>query len=67
MTKKQREDIAKFLYDMVKLTYTGFIVGGIISPKGLNTFHIILGISISISFFIAAYWLVERSKVAWIL
>lgn len=60
MTKKQREDISKLLYDLVKLTYTGFIIGGIISPKGLNLFHIILGASISVLFFITAYWLSKK-------
>ena len=60
MTKKQREDISKLLYDLVKLTYTGFIIGSIISPKGLNLFHIILGTSISVLFFVTAYWLSKK-------
>ncbi|UJS16909.1 MAG: hypothetical protein L3J17_13475 [Candidatus Jettenia sp.] len=60
MTKKQKEDITKFLYDMVKLTYTGFIVGGIISPKGFNLSHIVLGLSISISFFVVGYWISRK-------
>ena len=47
MTKKQREDISKLLYDLIKLTYTGFIIGSVISPKGLNILHVIHGISLS--------------------
>ncbi len=60
VTKEQRKDIAKLAYDMIKLTYTGFIIGGIISPKGLNLFHIILGASISVLFFVTAYWLSKK-------
>jgi len=62
MTKKQREDISKLLYDLVKLTYTGFVIGGIISPKGLNTLHIALGISISIMLFISGYWFSRKDE-----
>ena len=57
MTKKHRENLSKLLYDMVKLTYTGLIIGGIISPKGLLWFHIEFGIFASILFLVVAYFL----------
>ena len=60
MTKKQREDISKLLYDLVKLTYTGFIIGSVISPKGLNTLHVILGISLSMVFLLSVSGFPER-------
>ena len=62
MTEKQREDISKLLYDLVKLTYTGFIIGSVISPKGLNKLHVILGISISIVFFVVGYWFSRKDE-----
>lgn len=62
MTKKQREDISKLLYDLVKLTYTGFIIGSVISPKGLNTLHVILGISLSMVFFIVGFWFSRKDE-----
>lgn len=55
MIKKHRENFSKLLYDMVKLTYTGLIIGGIISPKGLLWFHIEFGIFASILFLVVAY------------
>lgn len=57
MTKKQRENISKLLYDMIKLTYTGLIISGIILPKGLLWFHIAFGIFASILFLAVAYYL----------
>ena len=60
VTKKQREDIAKLSYDMIKLTYTGFIIGGIISPKGFNLLHIIFGLSLCMVFFVIGYWLAKK-------
>jgi len=55
MNEKQREDVVKFLYDLAKLTYTGLIIGGIISPKGLLWIHILFGVCASIIFFVIAY------------
>ncbi len=60
MTKKQRENFSKLLYDMVKLTYTGLIIGGIISPKGLLWFHIVFGVFVSILFLIVGYILDKK-------
>jgi len=57
MNDKQREDVIKFLYDIAKLTYTGLIIGGIISPKGLLWIHIVFGICISLVLFAIAYLL----------
>ncbi len=56
MKSNQREDIKKLLYDIVKLTYVSFIIGGVISPKGINTFHVILGIILSVIFFSVGFW-----------
>ncbi|MDR4507030.1 MAG: hypothetical protein MRJ65_02120 [Candidatus Brocadiaceae bacterium] len=57
MNEKQREDVIKFLYDIAKLTYTGLIIGGIISPKGLLWIHIVCGACVSVIFFVIAYTL----------
>ena len=53
MNEKQREDVVKFLYDLAKLTYTGLIIGGIISPKGLLWIHILFGVCASIIFLLS--------------
>ena len=57
MNKEQRSDVVKFLYELAKLTYTGLIIGGIISPKGLLPQYVLSGFIVSIAFFILAYWL----------
>lgn len=57
MNKEQRNDIIKLLYDMIKLTYTGLIIGGVISPKGLLPLYIVAGFLVSIAYFSLAYWL----------
>jgi len=57
---KQRENISKLLFDLVKLTYTGIIIGGIILPKGLNLTHIILGVMLSTAFFGVGYWFTRK-------
>ncbi|WP_295100686.1 DUF6722 family protein [uncultured Candidatus Kuenenia sp.] len=60
MNDKQRENISKLLFDLVKLTYTGIIIGGIILPKGLNLTHIILGVMLSTAFFGVGYWFTRK-------
>ena len=62
VTKKQRSDIAKLSYDMVKLTYTGFIIGGIISPSGFNRLHIVFGVSLSVVFFIIGFFFTRKGQ-----
>lgn len=57
MNKEQRSDVIKLLYDMIKLTYTGVIIGGIISPKGLLFPYVVSGFIASVIFFVVAYWL----------
>lgn len=57
MNKEQRNDIIKLLYDMIKLTYTGLIIGGVISPKGLLFNYVVAGFIATFIFFILAYWL----------
>lgn len=57
MNKEQRNDIIKLLYDLIKLTYTGLIIGGIISPKGLLFTYVVSGFIVTFIFFVLAYWL----------
>ena len=62
MNKKQKEDVVKLLYDLVKLTYAGLIVGGIISPNGLHLAHVGVGFIISLLLFSVAYWLGKKEE-----
>lgn len=60
MNKRQEEDLIKLLYEIIKYTYTGFIIGGIIEFKGLRTKYVLLGIGLSSLFYIFAFWLSRK-------
>ncbi|MFH1562050.1 MAG: DUF6722 family protein [Nitrospirota bacterium] len=61
MNKRQRESTAKLLYDLVKLSFTGLAIVGIIQSNKLNLLSLLLGLSLAIIFFTIAYWL-ERKE-----
>ncbi len=61
MNKKQRESTAKLLYDLVKLSFTGLIIAGIIPGKLISSVSIIIGVVVLLLAFSIAYWL-ERKE-----
>ena len=62
MNKKQRESTAKVLYDIVKLSFTGLIIAGIIPGKEISALPLIFGSSLAILAFAIAYWLERKEE-----
>lgn len=62
MNKKQRENTAKLLYDLVKLSFTGLIIAGMIPGKVVSILPLILGSVLAISAFTTAYWLERKEE-----
>ena len=55
MTQKQRESVAKYLYDVSKLSYTGLVLYGFLKEGGPGIIAIILGAFLGIVTFLIAY------------
>ena len=43
MTSKQKESVARYLYDVSKLSYTGLVLYGFLKEDGPSLIPIILG------------------------
>lgn len=56
MNNKQRENVSKLMYDLVRFSFVGFIVGGIVTKEHVNTGHIILGLTVSVVAFSIGYF-----------
>ena len=57
MNKKQTENTAKLLYDLIKLTYIGLIITGIVQGQGFGSLPVVVGAIIAAIFYLIAYWL----------
>jgi hypothetical protein len=54
LTQKQKENIAKYLFDISKLSFAGIVVGRIIAREELLSWVFIIGIAFSVATFILA-------------
>jgi hypothetical protein len=55
MTEKQKDNIVKFVYDLVKIVIALVIIGPIAQPEKFNAMKLILGLLVSAMLFIFAY------------
>ena len=55
MTQKQRESVAKYLYDVSKLSYTGLVLYGFLREGGPSIIPIIIGAICGTVAFLLAY------------
>jgi hypothetical protein len=55
MTKKQTESVAKYLYDISKLSYTGLVLYGFLKEGGPSLLVIIFGLFCASVAFLTAY------------
>ncbi len=55
MTQKQRESVAKYLYDVSKLSYTGLVLYGFLKEGGPNFIPILVGAFSGTVAFLIAY------------
>jgi len=51
---RQRQNFSKFLYDIAKLTFAGFVVGSVVSKEIARPFILIIGLGITICLAIIA-------------
>lgn len=56
MSNRQRESTAKFLYDMAKGIGLIVVVGGLVGGQA-NWWNVIMGLIVTVTFFLIAYWL----------
>ncbi|MEW5767563.1 MAG: DUF6722 family protein [bacterium] len=54
ITIRQHQNLSKFLYDIAKLSFAGFVVGSIISKEPMGPFVLIVGLGITICLAIIA-------------
>lgn len=59
--ERQRENFAKFLYDLAKLTFAGFVIGAVISKEPLNVSILVLGLFLTAVQAGLAFW-IDRKK-----
>jgi len=59
MSDRQRESTAKFLYDMAKGIGLIAVVGGLLGGQA-NWWNVIMGLIVTVTFFLIAYWLEGR-------
>ncbi|MBI2089927.1 MAG: hypothetical protein HYT78_14515 [Deltaproteobacteria bacterium] len=57
MTQKQRESVAKYLYDVSKLSYTGLVLYGFLKEGGPRLIAVIIGVLVGSLAFLMAYLL----------
>lgn len=55
MTQKQKESVAKYLYDVSKLSYTGLVLYGFLTESGPSLMPIVLGLFFGAVTFLIAY------------
>ena len=55
MTQKQKESVAKYLYDVSKLSYTGLVLYSFLKESGPGLIPIVLGIFFGATTFLVAY------------
>jgi len=61
MNSRQRESTTKFLYDMAKGIGLITVVGGLASGQA-NWWNVIMGLIVTVTFFLIAYWLEGRDN-----
>jgi len=55
VTQKQKESVAKYLYDVSKLSYTGLVLYGFLKESGPSVIAIVLGLFFGAITFLVAY------------
>ena len=55
MTQKQKESVAKYLYDVSKLSYTGLVLYGFLREGGPSIIPIVIGAICGTVAFLLAY------------
>ena len=55
MTQKQKDSVAKYLYDVSKLSYTGLVLYGFLKESGPSLMPIVLGLFFGVITFLIAY------------
>jgi len=55
VTQKQKESVAKYLYDVSKLSYTGLVLYGFLTESGPSLMPIVLGLFFGAVTFLIAY------------
>ena len=55
MTQKQKEGVAKYLYDVSKLSYTGLVLYGFLKETGPTMIPIVVGFFCGTVTFLIAY------------
>ncbi|MFA4980370.1 MAG: hypothetical protein WC589_22870 [Sphingobacterium sp.] len=54
LTQKQKENIAKYLFDISKLSFAGMVVGKFFAAESILSLDVITGIMFSFSIFVLA-------------
>lgn len=60
MTKRQRENIAKYLYDISKIIFTLAVLGNLLTKEKFDILAFLFGIIFSASTFISAFILDKK-------
>jgi hypothetical protein len=63
LTQKQKENIAKYLFDISKLSFGGIVVGRIIAKEELLSWVLMIGITFSVVMFILAVMIDRGGKI----
>lgn len=58
--EKQKDNLAKLLYDFCKIIFAIVVVGPIVQPEKFNLFLFLFGITVSLFFLIFAYKMDKR-------
>jgi len=61
-TEKQKDNLAKYLYDISKIIFAVAVVSPFAKPENIDKYTLIVGISVSLMFFITASF-IDREKV----
>jgi len=60
MNEKQKDNVAKFLYDLVKIIFAITVIGPIAKPEEFNTLKFILCVMVCVILFVFAYYLDKK-------
>jgi len=61
-TIRQYQNLSKFLYDVAKLSFAGFVIGSVISKEPVSPFVFIIGLGVTICLAIIAFCLDKEER-----
>ena len=63
MKQKQRENVAKFMYDISKVVFSVAVIGNVLTPHKNYSWDLAWGVVSGVLFFIIGFWIDGKEKI----